>query len=238
MSLIPGHYLHESLFRARLTESFKIFYLLFESLLGMTGKLCTMCRTREAIYTREYSGERLCEQCLRKSIIIKVRKTIGKLKLLERDDKILFVPLGRDLDEPAFQILSTIESSFPEVSLEIIKPELPIGYDEIPRAVREYCRQDAKIVLPLFLDDLVAIFFRYCDTGSPDVLIKRGRLVIAGEDIKNAISPYIEVISREVGVAWGVKTAENPYLKLAWELEDDTPGALYNIYHSYERIIQ
>ena len=196
-----------------------------------------MCRAREAVYTRKYSGESLCEQCLRKSIINKVRKTIGKLKLLERDDKIIFISLGREVDEPAFQVLENIESNFPEVSLKMLKLESPVEYSEVPYIVRKHDRQSAKIVLPLFLDDLVAIFFRYCDTGSPDLLLRRGRLVIAGEERKNVVSPYVEVISRELGVAWGVKVAENPYLKLAWELEDDTPGALYNIYHSYEKII-
>jgi len=197
--------------------------------------LCTMCKEREAVYTRRYSGESLCDQCLRKSIINKVRKTIGKLKLLERDDRIAFIPLGRDLDGPAFQILETIERGFPDVSLEMVKPEFSMGYADIPHGVRRYSGK--KIVLPLFLDDLVAMFLRYCDTGSPDLLLKRGRLFVAGEEIENAVSPYVEVISLEVGVAWGVKVPEDPYLRLAWELEEDTPGALYNIYHSYERII-
>ncbi|MGC9019934.1 MAG: hypothetical protein ACP5KE_01875 [Candidatus Methanodesulfokora sp.] len=200
--------------------------------------LCTMCKAREAVYTRRYSGESLCEQCLRKSIIIKVRKTIGKLKLLERDDKILFISLGREIDEPAFQVLENIESNFPEVSLEILKLESPVEYSDVPYIIRKHNKQSTKIVLPIFLDDLIAIFFRYCDTGYPDLLLKRGRLVIAGEEMENVVSPYVEVISRELGIAWGVKMAENPYLKLVWELEDDTPGALYNIYHSYERIIQ
>ncbi len=197
-----------------------------------------MCKAREAVYTRRYSGESLCEQCLRKSIIIKVRKTIGKLKLLERDDKILFISLGREIDEPAFQVLENIESNFPEVSLEILKLESPVEYSDVPYIIRKHNKQSTKIVLPIFLDDLIAIFFRYCDTGYPDLLLKRGRLVIAGEEMENVVSPYVEVISRELGIAWGVKMAENPYLKLVWELEDDTPGALYNIYHSYERIIQ
>jgi len=197
--------------------------------------LCTMCREREAVYTRRYSGESLCDQCLRKSIINKVRKTIGKLKLLERDDRIAFISLGRDLDGPAFQILEAIERGFPDVSLEMVRPEFSMGYADIPHAVRRYSGK--KMVLPLFLDDLVAMFLRYCDTGSPDLLLKRGRLFVAGEEIENAVSPYVEVISLEVGVAWGVKIPEDPYLRLAWELEEDTPGALYNIYHSYERII-
>ncbi|MGC9104120.1 MAG: hypothetical protein ACP5JF_04920 [Candidatus Methanodesulfokora sp.] len=175
---------------------------------------------------------------MRKSIIIKVRKTIGKLKLLERDDKILFISLGREIDEPAFQVLENIESNFPEVSLEILKLESPVEYSDVPYIIRKHNKQSTKIVLPIFLDDLIAIFFRYCDTGYPDLLLKRGRLVIAGEEMENVVSPYVEVISRELGIAWGVKMAENPYLKLVWELEDDTPGALYNIYHSYERIIQ
>ena len=58
---------------------------------------CTLCKRRDAIYMRPYSGEKLCCRCFCRSIESKVRATIAKYDMLRFDDKIAIgVSGGKD----------------------------------------------------------------------------------------------------------------------------------------------
>ena len=53
----------------------------------MDIKSCSFC-SEKAVYRRKYSGESLCTECFKNSIVEKTRKTISKYKMLKYGEKI------------------------------------------------------------------------------------------------------------------------------------------------------
>ncbi|MDP8003637.1 MAG: hypothetical protein ACP5I6_02655 [Caldisphaera sp.] len=51
--------------------------------------LCSVCKKREAVYYRRYSGEALCAKCLNNSVEKDVKKEISKIKILNINSKIV-----------------------------------------------------------------------------------------------------------------------------------------------------
>ncbi len=64
------------------------------------------------MYFRKYSGEKFCRSCFTKSIEEKVRKTINKYELLQRNDKIVIGLSGGKDSAVLLHILHKIESRF------------------------------------------------------------------------------------------------------------------------------
>ncbi|RLG74678.1 MAG: hypothetical protein DRO23_06000 [Thermoprotei archaeon] len=85
---------------------------------------CTTCSIRQAVYYRRESGEKLCLQCLEKSIVRQVKHEINKWKMLEPHDTIGFlIPIETLLISiPAFKIMSIIERKY-ATELFLIKPK-------------------------------------------------------------------------------------------------------------------
>lgn len=78
---------------------------------------CSLCKRKEAVYMRPYSGEKLCGKCFTKSIENKVRATIAKYNMLRHDDKIMVAVSGGKDSISLLHILAKIEKGFPKASL-------------------------------------------------------------------------------------------------------------------------
>jgi len=138
------------------------------------------------VYFRRESGERLCLQCLEKSLIKQVKREISKWKMLNPKDKIGFLffeefPL---ISTASFKLLEKIEKNYPsklyvlipstlklkEEVLEKVEEKLIFNYPRSNdflknfRVKREYALMEAlkvgieKIVLPITLDFEVTYF--------------------------------------------------------------------------------
>jgi len=92
---------------------------------------CSLCGA-PAVFERKFSGIKLCRRCFMRSIEDKVRWTIGKYKLLERDDYTLLAVSGGKDSVVMMHIMAKIESDFPEASLIAVTIDEGIpGYREV-----------------------------------------------------------------------------------------------------------
>jgi len=104
---------------------------------------CTLCRRRDAVFMRPYSGERLCKRCFMRSIEDKVRTTISKYEMLKPKDKIMVAVSGGKDSVTLLHILAKIESTFPEAELCVVTVDEGIkGYrDEALKAAVKNCQK-------------------------------------------------------------------------------------------------
>lgn len=82
---------------------------------------CTSCRIRSAIYYRKASGEKLCLECLERSIVKQVKKEINKWKMFSPHDSIGFLILNEAplVSFSAYKILEIIERKYPSKLIPI-----------------------------------------------------------------------------------------------------------------------
>lgn len=203
---------------------------------------CSRCGSREVVIVRRYSGEVLCRKCLKESLLSRIRRSISKYGLLVRDDEIIFLNTGTDRDEILWILLSEVESEFPTSITE-----KRINSSDLWNGIIEHLKrnpiQGRKVVVPLILDDVVGLLLRFIFTGSPRLLVIRGRILLALEVIYNYVSPFVEIPVEELfALKEGSIDEElasfrspNPYLKLVEDLERENPGMRFNILRMIER---
>ncbi|MEM4312017.1 MAG: TIGR00269 family protein [Nitrososphaerales archaeon] len=68
---------------------------------------CFNCK-RDAFYFRKYSGEYLCKECFKKSIITKTRRTISKYKMIRYGDRVGVAVSGGKDSLSLLQVLSKL----------------------------------------------------------------------------------------------------------------------------------
>jgi uncharacterized protein (TIGR00269 family) len=78
---------------------------------------CTLCKRRDAVFMRPYSGEKLCVRCFTRSIEDKVRVTIAKYEMFKPTDKIMVAVSGGKDSVALLHMLAKIEKAFPKASL-------------------------------------------------------------------------------------------------------------------------
>jgi len=226
--------------------------------------LCTSCKQREAIIFRKYSGEHLCLQCLRRSLGKRLRQAVGKFSLLREDDRILLVLLGFETERPAVEIFLDMERNFPGVvisclavsrdSVETAKEfELQIEDISISRsssrwdhiieaskqAIQKSINKDfTKIVLPLFLDDVVGLFLLGALRNYPPAWVINGRVLLGDRRTEPPIiTPFFRIPTEEIllliGKNWEPK---DKILQSINELENEFPGSRFNILNSYRNL--
>jgi len=104
---------------------------------------CTLCKKREAVFMRPYSGEKLCRRCFCESIENKVRATISRYEMFQPDDKIIVGVSGGKDSVTLLHILTKIEKKFPDTTLCAVTVDEGIkGYrDEALKFAVENCRK-------------------------------------------------------------------------------------------------
>jgi len=105
--------------------------------------MCTLCKRKEAVFMRRYSGEKLCGRCFCKSIENKVRGTISKYEMFEPKDKIMVAVSGGKDSVTLLHILTKIEKAFPDAALSAVTVDEGIkGYrDEALKVAKKNCQK-------------------------------------------------------------------------------------------------
>jgi len=185
---------------------------------------CTLCKRRDAVYMRVYSGEKLCVKCFTKSIEDKVRATIAKHDMFKPDDKIMVAVSGGKDSVTLLHILAKIEKKFPKASLCAVTVDEGIrGYrNEALGVAAENCRK-------LGVKHIVTSFRELFDIQL-DELVNVLRKRDEGET--GGLSPcsYCGVLRRRaLNLAARRENADR--LALAHNLDDEAQTILLNIMH-------
>ena len=182
---------------------------------------CTSCKSRDAIFMRSYSGEKLCGRCFKKSIEKKIQITISKYDMLERDDSLAVAVSGGKDSISLLHILMKIEKDFPEARLFAVTVDEGIkGYrDEAMKFAMENCQKlgvkhkviSFKELYGYGLDELV------------DMIRRRG---------EKDLTPcsYCGVLRRRALNSVAREAGANK-LATAHNLDDETQTILLNIIH-------
>ena len=113
----------------------------------MDAQLCTACKTREAFFSRQYSGEKLCKRCFVASIEGKVRATITRHQMLKFDDHLAVAVSGGKDSLSILYILAKLRKYRPKTTLTAVTVDEGIkGYRD--EALEIYIRP---AYLPVFL---------------------------------------------------------------------------------------
>jgi len=110
--------------------------------MGVTAAVCTVCKRREAFFSRPYSGEKLCRRCFAESIGEKVRRTIAKYRMFEFDDRIAVAVSGGKDSVSLLHVLAKVERDYPRASIVAVTVDEGIkGYrDEALEIAAENCK--------------------------------------------------------------------------------------------------
>ena len=181
---------------------------------------CTLCGREEAVFSRPYSGEKLCQRCFCASIKDRVRSAISTYQMFEYDDTIAVALSGGKDSITLLHILTEIEEEFPKSSVCAVSVDEGIrGYrDEALRIAQKACRElgvEHKIVSfkELFGYDLDEI-----------VNIRKGK--------SGGLSPcsYCGVLRRRA-LNLAAREVGADKLALAHNLDDEAQTMLLNIIH-------
>jgi len=185
---------------------------------------CTLCKRRDPVYRRAYSGEKLCAKCFTKSIENKVKATIARYKMFEPDDRIAVAVSGGKDSVTLLHILAKFEKLFPKASLCAVTVDEGIkGYrDEAIRFAVGSCR---KLGIEHFMTSFKDLFGVQLDE-LVNLLSNKKRK--DGE----ALSPcaYCGVLRRRA-LNLGARQAKADKLALAHNLDDEVQTILLNIMH-------
>ena len=109
----------------------------------MTVSICSACKTREAFFYRQYSGERLCKKCFTESIEAKVRSTITRYHMLKFDDHLAVAVSGGKDSLSLLHILAKMKRSRPKTHLTAVTVDEGIrGYrDEALEIAASNCQK-------------------------------------------------------------------------------------------------
>jgi len=184
---------------------------------------CTLCRHRDAVYMRAYSGEKLCTKCFCSSLENKVRATIAKYEMLQPNDKIMVAVSGGKDSVSLLHILAKIEKNYPKALLSTVTVDEGIkGYrDEALKFAVKNCRK-------LGVEHVVTSFKNLFGVKL-DELVK---LIEKKARAKGGLTPCaycgvlrrraLNIVAREAGV---------DKLATAHNLDDETQTILLNMLH-------
>ncbi len=189
----------------------------------MAAAPCTLCKRREAVFMRPYSGEKLCARCFCRSIEDKVRRTIAKYEMLEPEDKIMVAVSGGKDSVTLLHMMSRIEKSFPKASLCAVTVDEGIkGYrNEALKFAVANCRK-------LGIQHTVTSFAELCGYSLDEIVkatLKRRKGV-------EGLTPcaYCGVLRRRA-LNLAARKAGVDKLATAHNLDDETQTILLNILH-------
>ena len=184
---------------------------------------CTLCKSRNASYSRPYSGEKLCTRCFCKSIETKVRGTIAKHEMLRFDDQIAMGLSGGKDSMTLLSMLSKLEKSFPKTKLVAITIDEGIQEyrDEALKISEKACRK-------LGIEQIIVSFEELFGYNLDEMVQKLHNKT----DRKSGFTPcaYCGVLRRRAlntaARDWGATK-----LATAHNLDDEIQTMLINIMH-------
>jgi len=183
-----------------------------------------LCKRKEPVYSRAYSGEKLCAKCFIKSIEGKVKATIAKYRMFEPDDRIAVAVSGGKDSVTLLHILAKFEKLFPKASLCAVTVDEGIkGYrDEAIRFAVENCQ---KLGIEHFVTSFKDLFSVQLDDL---VVLLKNKTGIRNE----ALSPcaYCGVMRRRA-LNLAARQAKADKLALGHNLDDEVQTILLNIMH-------
>jgi len=184
---------------------------------------CMLCKRRDAVYMRPYSGEKLCPKCFIGSIEDKVRATIAKYEMLQPNDKIMVAVSGGKDSITLLHILAKIEKDYPKASLHAVT---------VDEGIRGYRDQALKFAVKncqnLGVEHIVTSF-KDLFGAKLDKLVK---LIQEKTPAKSRLTPcaYCGVLRRRA-LSVAAREAGADKLVTAHNLDDETQTILLNMFH-------
>ncbi|MBE0512235.1 TIGR00269 family protein [Candidatus Bathyarchaeota archaeon] len=183
--------------------------------------MCTLCKRKEAVFMRRYSGEKLCGRCFCKSMESKVRGTISKYEMFEPKDRIMVAVSGGKDSVTLLHILTKIEKAFPDAALSAVTVDEGIkGYrDEALKVAKKNCQK-------LGVEHVVTSFKEMYGYELDEIvnMIRQRK--------KKGLTPcsYCGVLRRRA-LNTAAREAGVDKLATAHSLDDETQTMLLNIIH-------
>jgi len=183
--------------------------------------ICTACKTRDAFFSRPYSGEKLCKRCFTKSIEEKARATVAKYRMLKFDDRVAVAISGGKDSISLLHILAKMQRDHPKSSLVAITVDEGIkSYrDEALKLAAENCRK-------LGVEHHV-VSFKQLFGFTLDEIVKLQRQKGEGNVTSCA---YCGVLRRRA-LNMTAREIRADKLATAHTLDDETQTILLNIFH-------
>ncbi len=209
---------------------------------GRTPDRCSRCGARPAVYRRVYSGEFLCLDCLRRSVLRGIKRVISRYGLLREDSHILLVIPRWDVHRAAAELFELVEAAFPRVRLDLEDaPDVGGDYWSSLLAAAKLAASDAGgrvPVVPLTLDDALGFFLLFY-SGRPLALAVDGRLSLGpAAAVEGTVAlPTVEIPMAEIQVLFKVQRPEDPILSALDRMEAAAPGAKMNLLRTYHRLV-
>jgi len=182
---------------------------------------CTACKSREAFFFRQYSGERLCKRCFSRSVEDKVRATIARYSMLKFNDRIAVAVSGGKDSVSLLHILAKLERNHPKSSLVAVTVDEGIrGYrDEALRIAAETCR---KLEIEHY-----TVSFKELFGVALDEIVRRQR-----RKADSSVTPcaYCGVLRRKA-LNLAARSVGADKLATAHTLDDEVQTMLLNVFH-------
>ena len=182
---------------------------------------CNACKTREAFFHRQYSGERLCKKCFTESIEAKVRSTITRHHMLDFDDHLAVAVSGGKDSLSLLHILAKLKKSRPKTNLTAVTIDEGIkGYrDEALDIAASNCKN---LEIPHYI-----VSFKELYGFTLDEMIFRAR--DKGQTELTACA-YCGVLRRKA-INAGARQVKATKIATAHTLDDEVQTVLMNIFH-------
>jgi uncharacterized protein (TIGR00269 family) len=183
--------------------------------------ICTACKTRDAFFSRPYSGEKLCKRCFTKSIEEKARATVAKCRMLKFDDRVAVAVSGGKDSISLLHILAKMQRDHPKSSLVAVTVDEGIkSYrDEALKLAAENCRK-------LSVEHHV-VSFKQLFGFTLDEIVELQRQKGEGNLTSCA---YCGVLRRRA-LNMTAREVKADKLATAHTLDDETQTILLNIFH-------
>lgn len=186
----------------------------------MDAPVCNACKTKEAFFYRQYSGEQLCKKCFSESVEAKVRSTITRHHMLNFDDHLAVAVSGGKDSLGILHILAKLKRSRPKTCLTAVTVDEGIkGYrDEALEIAASNCQ---KLEIPHHI-----VSFKELYGFTLDEIICRARK--KGQNELTACA-YCGVLRRKA-INTGAREVKATKIATGHTLDDEVQTILMNIF--------